>query len=99
MTGLRVQRPLELDELWSFVQRKRRQNEKPRPDLAVTDDQYTYVAMAFSTRAIIAYRTGKRTADTTDEFIADIRERVIGAPEFSTDGYHPYKSAIKPETT
>src|SRR5687768_10011949 len=71
MVGLRVQR-CELDELWSFVARKRRQNEKPRSDIVVTGDQYTYVALASSTRAIIAYRTGKRTTDTTDEFIADL---------------------------
>jgi hypothetical protein len=29
------------------------------------------------------------------EFIHDLRERVIGAPEISTDGFHPYKSAIR----
>ncbi len=29
------------------------------------------------------------------EFIHDLRERVIGAPEISTDGFHPYKMAIR----
>jgi hypothetical protein len=32
---------------------------------------------------------------TTDEFIQDLRARVIGVPEFSTDGFHPYKNAIR----
>ncbi len=94
MVGLRVSR-CELDELWGFVQRKRRQNEKPRPDIAVTGDQYTYVALASAARAIIAYRTGKRDGATTDDFIQDLRQRVIGTPEFSTDGYRPYKSSIR----
>ena|ERR1700733_14716759 len=67
MVGLRVNR-IECDELWSFVQRKRRWHEKPAKDIAVTGDQYTYVALAASTRAIISYRTGKRTEVTTDEF-------------------------------
>ena len=59
-------------------------------------DQYTYVALAHSsTRAIIAYHTGKRDADSTDQFIQDLRARVIGVPEISTDGYHPYKNAIR----
>src|SRR3989442_367992 len=57
MNGLRVNR-LELDELWAFVGRKRRQHEKPIPG-DPRGDQYTYVALASSTRAIIAYRTGK----------------------------------------
>jgi len=92
--GLRVSR-CELDELWSFVMRKRRLHEKPRTDIAVTGDQYTYVALASASRAIIAYRTGKRDGATTDDFIQDLRQRVIGAPEFSTDGYHPYKTSIR----
>lgn len=91
--GLRVNR-LELDELWAYVGKKRRQNEKPIPG-DPRGDQYTYVALASSTRAIIAYQTGKRTGETTDTFIEDLRTRVIGAPEISTDGYHPYKNAIR----
>jgi IS1 family transposase len=55
----------------------------------------TYVALASSTRAIIGYRTGKRTTETTDDFIQDLRQRVIGVPEISTDGLHFYKNAIR----
>ena len=55
-------------------------------------DQYTYIALGASTRAIIAYRTGKRDSETTDDFIQDLRQRVIGAPEITTDGYHSYNS-------
>lgn len=92
--GLRVNR-LELDELWAFVGRKRRQNEKPRPDTIVKEDQYTFVALSAATRAIVSYRTGKRTGENTDLFIQDLRERVIGAPEFSTDGWQPYQTSIR----
>ena len=94
MVGLRVNR-IECDELWAYVQRRRRQHEKPRADIAVTGDQYTYIALGASSRAIIAFRTGKRTGELTDQFIQDLRQRVIGQPEITTDGYHPYKSAIR----
>jgi IS1 family transposase len=43
----------------------------------------------------IGYRTGKRDSATTDDFIQDLRARVIGAPEISTDGYLPYQNAIR----
>jgi len=92
MVGLRVSR-LELDELWQFVGCK--QKNATRKDLAVTGDQYTYVALAASTRAIITYRTGKRDTENTTEFLHDLRERVIGSPEISTDGFHPYRNAIR----
>ncbi len=94
MVGLHIQR-IECDELWSFVKRKRRWHEKPAKDVSVTGDQYTYIGLAASTRAIIAYHTGKRTTETTDEFIQDLRQRVIGLPEISTDGLHSYKNAIR----
>ena len=51
--------------------------------------------LASSTRAIIGYRTGKRDGATTDDFIQDLRQRVIGVPEISTDGLHYYKTAIR----
>ena len=44
----------------------------------------------------LAYRTGKRDSENTDLFsIRDLRERVLGAPEISTDGFHPYRPAIR----
>jgi IS1 family transposase len=92
MVGLHVNR-LELDELWSYVGKK--QKNVTRKDVAVTGDQYTYVALAASTRAIVSYRTGKRDTDNTLEFIHDLRERVIGMPEISTDGFLPYQNAIR----
>jgi IS1 family transposase len=52
-------------------------------------------ALASSSRAIIAYRTGKRNGDATDQFVQDLRGRVIGAPEISTDGFLPYQPAIR----
>ena len=41
------------------------------------------------------YRTGKRDSENTDLFIRDLRERILGTPEISTDGFHPYRNAIR----
>jgi IS1 family transposase len=94
MVGLRVHR-IECDELWAYVGHKRNPQKRPARPSPVLGDQYTYVALASSTRAIVAYRTGKRDGATTDDFIQDLRARVIGAPEISTDGLHYYKPAIR----
>jgi hypothetical protein len=32
---------------------------------------------------------------STDEFIGDLRARVLGAPEISSDGWHPHKFSIR----
>jgi IS1 family transposase len=94
MVGLRVHR-IECDELWAYVGMKRNPQDRKPSRSPLQGDQYTYVALASSTRAIIGYRTGKRDTGTTDDFIQDLRQRVIGVPEISTDGYHPYKNAIR----
>ncbi len=94
MVGLRVHR-IECDELWAYVGHKRNPQKGPARPSPVLGDQYTYVALASSTRAIIGYCTGKRDSATTDTFIQDLRGRVIGSPEISTDGLHYYKPAIR----
>ena len=50
--------------------------------------------MAGTQKAIIGWRVGKRNADTTLEFLHDLRGRVIGQPEISTDGFLPYRNSI-----
>jgi IS1 family transposase len=94
MVGLRVNR-IECDELWSYVGHKRNPQKGPARPSPVKGDQYTYIALGASSRAIIGYLTGKRTTEATDQFIQDLRQRVIGTPEISTDGLHFYKNAIR----
>lgn len=91
MVGIRTGR-LELDELWQYVGKKQK---RTRPDEIDKGDQYTFIALASSARAIVSYFTGKRDGGNTHEFIADLRERVIGNPEISSDGFLPYLPAIR----
>jgi IS1 family transposase len=92
MVGIRVNR-LELDELWSFVGKK--QARAKRHELFAKGDQYIFIAMAGTQKAIVSYRIGKRDSDNTDHFIRDLRERVLGMPEISSDGFKPYLPAIR----
>lgn len=92
MVGLRVNR-IELDELWAFVAKKQKRV-KPYEAFA-KGDQYTYIALGSTSRAILTYRIGKRDGAVTDDFVQDLRQRVLGSPEISTDGWHPYKLSIR----
>lgn len=92
MVGIRVNR-LELDEIWSFVGKKQKQTK--RHELFAKGDQYVFIGMAGTQKAIISYRIGKRDSANTDAFVQDLRERVIGVPEISTDGFRPYTNAIR----
>jgi IS1 family transposase len=92
MRDLQVCR-IELDEAWSFVAKK--QARVTPEDGRDVGDQYVYIALADSAKAIISYRVGKRNAENTRAFVADLRERVIGAPEISSDAYNQYPVAVE----
>ena len=92
MRDLRVSR-IELDEIWQFVGKKRRQvTENDPPEIG---DQYTFLALDGTSKAILAHRTGKRDYPNTHLFVSDLRERVVGAPEISADAFRAYPRAIE----
>ncbi|MEA2890745.1 MAG: hypothetical protein QOI05_1538 [Bradyrhizobium sp.] len=92
MVGVRTER-LELDEAWSFVGKK--QKNVKRHEVPVMGDQYVFIGMAGTQKAIISWGVGKRNTESTMDFLHDLRQRVIGQPEISTDGFQPYRLAIR----
>ena len=51
--------------------------------------------MAGTQKAIISWGVGKRNTESPMDFLHELRSRVIGQPEISTDGFHPYRPAIR----
>jgi IS1 family transposase len=82
----------ELDEAWSFVMKKQKRVEPSDP--AEYGDQYAYVALDADRKAIISYLIGKRNERTTATFAADLRSRLRGKTQITTDGFNPYIKAI-----
>jgi IS1 family transposase len=83
---------VELDEVWSFVKKKRRNIREDDPD--TVGDQFVFLAMDSTSKAIISWFVGKRSTRNTIDFVRDVRHRVLGNPEISTDGYAPYVRAV-----
>jgi IS1 family transposase len=92
MRDLNVAR-VELDEAWSFVGKKQKAlTTEDGPDKG---DQYIFLAMGGSAKAIISYRVGKRDQENTSAFVQDLRNRVLGKPEISSDGWLCYPGAVE----
>jgi len=87
---------VELDELWSFVQKKQRRLSSDdrlyHPDYG---DTYTFVALDPTTKMVVSYLVGKRDMAHTEHFIADLSKRVDGEVQLSTDGFPAYIQAIQ----
>src|ERR1700716_1381377 len=77
MVGIRTER-LELDEAWSFVGKK--QKNVQRHEINAKGDQYVFIGIAGTQKAIISWGVGKRNMDSTMDFLHDLRGRVIGQP-------------------
>ncbi len=84
---------IECDELWCFVMKKRRQVQPGDP--AEYGDQYTYLGIDATTKLVLAYNVGKRNAENTDFFMADVASRIIGVPQITTDGLAFYRGAVE----
>ncbi len=87
MRGLHVPR-IELDEAWSFVAKKQKQ--LTPEDGTNKGELYVFIALAGAAKAIISYRVGKRNLENTHAFLMDVRDRVLGAPEISSDASGTY---------
>jgi IS1 family transposase len=83
---------IQADELWTFIQKKERRVRSTDP--AEFGDQYVFLAIDSVSKLIVSYRVGKRDGVNTRAFIADLRARVLGRPQISTDGWPAYPDAI-----
>ena len=93
---------VQLDEIWTFCRMKEAQAKKRNLDNALIGDQYLYTALDTETKLLVTLAVGKRTWETTNAFIRDLRKRLVVPtelgefrPQLSTDGYQPYLPAIR----
>jgi len=84
---------LELDEVWTFVGCKEAHRDESDPP--EYGDAYTWVALDARTKIVPCFRVEKRTAAAANVFAADLRARVLGKPQITTDGFKPYVEAIE----
>ena len=91
MRNLNVSR-VEVDEIWSFVGKKRKNVQETDPD--TKGDQYIYLAMDGTGKAILSWVIGKRSYRNTQIVLDDLRHRLLNEPEISTDGWHAYPRAV-----
>jgi IS1 family transposase len=84
-------RYLQIDELWTYVQKKNRRVRAGDPP--EFGDQWVYVALDEETKLVPFYQVSKRTRDTTIQFLWGLK-RCLSGDEFqvTTDGWHFYRS-------
>lgn len=83
------------DETWSYVAVKQARVRPDHPE--GSGEAYTFVALDKTSRFVITWYVGKRDAESTDAFVADLRARLLVMPTIVTDGFAPYVKAVGAE--
>jgi IS1 family transposase len=85
---------IEVDEIWAYVAKKQK-NVEASDVWSRVGDQYTFVALDPESKLIPCWRTGKRTAETTEDFIFDLKSRLKNRVQLSSDEFSPYFNAVE----
>lgn len=93
MRGIQSQY-VQVDEIWTYcgIKEKRLRAEH---DPLTMGDQYVYIAMDAETKLIPSFIVGKRNAANAYFLMRDLRERVVGRVQLTTDGFRPYINAVE----
>ena len=85
---------IQCDEIWQFVGAKAK-NATPEQKAAGWGDAWTWVAIDADTKLCVSYLIGGRGQGWASDFAMDIRLRVVGRPQITTDQHKPYMKAIE----
>lgn len=84
---------IECDEIWAYVAKKEK---RVTPEYkGVQGDQYVFTALDATSKALIAYRVGRRELIPARDFMADLRMRVLNRPQINTDAFKSYHLAVE----
>ena len=88
--GLSV-RDAQCDEIWGFVGCKEKMNANGDP---LRGDAYCFIAIGRSTKMVLAWHLGRRTARDTVAFTEKVNEATRGQFQITTDGFGAYPDAV-----
>jgi len=92
--GVRSER-IQMDEIWSFVYAKQAHVERAKSAPPEAGDVWTWTAINADNKMLISWMIGPRDMTTAAPFLMDLRERVVGRPQITSDGLSAYPGAVE----
>ena len=87
-------RRIQVDEIWAFVGKKRR-NVVSTDDHSRVGDQWTFVAIDPETKLIPSHLVGKRSLPNAKAFLNDLASRLTNQVQLSSDAMPSYVEAVE----
>jgi IS1 family transposase len=85
---------IQCDEIWSFCYAKDKNMAKAKDAPPDAGDVWTWTAIDAHTGLILSYFVGHRSRHAATAFLYDLRDRVRGAPQITTDAFGAYVPAM-----
>lgn len=86
---------IQCDEIWSYCYAKQANVQKAKCAPIEAGDIWTWTAIDADTKIILSYFVGDRGRDCAHAFMTDLRLRVKGAPQITTDQWKSYIPAVE----
>jgi len=88
---------VQLDERWSFVQKKEKQCAPDNAQDRLCGDNWDHTALDPENRLVLSLVPGKRTAENCEKLVEDVKARTGGRTDIllTTDEHPPYKTALE----
>lgn len=92
---------VQVDEIWSFTYAKEKNvaTAKAAPEGAGDTWTWTWTAICADTKLVFSVMVGDRDAEYAYEFLADVRDRIDGRFQLTSDGFPGYPQAAKEALT
>jgi IS1 family transposase len=87
---------IECDEIWSFCYAKARNVPDEHIGTPGYGDVWTWVALDADTKLVPSWLVGERTVADAYVFMSDLRSRLKGRVQLTTDGHRPYLTVVEP---
>jgi IS1 family transposase len=88
-------RRVQADEIWTYCYAKERNLPAKFKDSPGYGDAWTWVAIDRDTKLAISWLLGERNPQCARLFMRDLRDRVVGRIQLSTDGLPFYQEAVE----
>ncbi len=87
---------IECDEIWSFCYAKQKNVPEQFIGTPGYGDVWTWVAIDADTKLVPSWLVGERTNRDAYVFLSDLKSRLKGRVQLTTEGHKPYLSVIEP---
>jgi IS1 family transposase len=81
-------------EIWSFIGAKQKHVKEGHPD--DFGDVWTWTAIDADTKLVPSWYVGERTTQDAYVFLSDLKSRLRGPIQLTTDGHRPYLTVVEP---